>query len=137
MRLFRWLVGPVTALVLALAVMVPVALAVEVDLRAHLHGSTAFPNAVGSSEYDRGGGERDVHVFVSRIGPLAGTRVTFFVAGQRIGTARVTSAGTARIERESDEGQFVPFASAGDRVSVKRTSNGVLVARGTYFRVAD
>jgi hypothetical protein len=135
MRLFRWFVGFAAAAALSLAVMVPAALAAEVDLRAHLNGSASFPNAVGSSEYDRGGGERDVHVFVRRIGNLAGTRVTFYVAGQKIGTVRVSSLGTARIERESDEGQFVPFASAGDRVSVRRTSNGVLVARGTYFRV--
>jgi hypothetical protein len=134
MRLSRWVVASIAAAVLGLAVMVPVALAAEVDLHAHLSGSTAFPRATGFSSYERGDGGREVEVTVRNVGRLTGTRVTFFVAGQRIGTVVVSSAGTAHINREAEHGQFVPFASAGDRVSVKRTSNGHLVARGTYFR---
>jgi hypothetical protein len=59
--------------------------------------------------------------------------VTFSVPASKIGTVRGSSFGTARIERESDDGQLVPSAGAGDRVSVRRRRNGVLVARGTYF----
>jgi hypothetical protein len=135
MRLFKWFVGSIAVVLLSLAVMVPAALAAEVDLRAHLHGAGPFPNAIGTSEYDRGGGERDVSVTVNRLGRIAGHRVNFFVAGQKIGSAVVSSTGRVHIERETDHGQFVPFASAGSKVSVKHA--GVVIAIGTYFRERD
>jgi hypothetical protein len=135
MRLLRWFTGLAALAVLSLAVAVPAALAVEVDLRAHLHGAGPFPNAVGSSGYDRGGGERDVSVTVNRLGRIAGHRVNFFVAGQKIGTAVVSSTGRVHIERETDHGQFVPFASVGSKVKVKHA--GAVIAVGTYFRDRD
>lgn len=136
MRLHRWFVGIVAAAVLALAIAVPAAQAVEVDLHAVLHGTAAFPNARGSSEYERGDGGRDVKVTVVGIRKLAGKQVTFFVAGQKIGTARVSSLGRVHIERDTEHGQFVPRASAGNGVSA-RTAGGTVIAKGIYHREAD
>ena len=135
MRLLRWVTGLAAVVVLGLAVMVPAALAAEVDLRAHLHGARPFPNAIGTSEYDRGGGERDVSVTVNRLGRIAGHSVNFFVAGEKIGSAVVSSTGRVHIERETDKGQFVPLASAGSKVAVRHA--GKVIARGTYFRETD
>jgi hypothetical protein len=136
MRLLRWYVGIIAAVVLALAVAVPVAQAAEIDLHAVLHGTAAFPNARGSSEYERGDGGRDVKVTVTGIRKLAGKRVTFFVAGAKIGTARVSSLGRVHIERDTEHGQFVPKASAGNGVSA-RTATGKVIAKGIYHRHAD
>jgi hypothetical protein len=61
--------------------------------------------------------------------------VNFFVAGQKIGSAVVSSTGRVHIERETDHGQFVPIASAGSKVSVKH--DGKVIAVGTYFRERD
>jgi hypothetical protein len=136
MRLLRWHVGIIAAVVMALAVAVPAAQAAELDLHALLHGTTAFPNARGHSEYERGNGGREVEINVSGIAKLAGKRVTFFVAGSRIGTALVSSAGRVRIERDTERGQFVPVASAGNGVSA-RTASGTVIAKGVYHREFD
>jgi hypothetical protein len=133
--MFRWFVGLVGVGVVGLAVMVPATMATNhVDLTATLHGGLAFPGAGGTSTYDRGGHVREVTVTVTGIPQLQGQRVTFFVAGKRIGSRLVTSGGTASIQRETIHGQFVPFASAGNKVMV-RSASGELVAVGTYVRV--
>ena len=136
MRLLRWYVGIIAAVVMALAVAVPAAQAVEIDLHARLAGTAAFPRALGSSEYERGGGGREVEITVNRIAKLAGKRVTFFVAGSKIGTALVSSTGRVHIERETAHGQFVPVASAGSGVSA-RTASGTIIAKGVYHRDFD
>jgi predicted PilT family ATPase len=136
MRLHRRLVGIIATAAIALAVAVPAAQAVEVDLHALLHGTAAFPNARGSSEYERGNGQRDVEVTVTGIRTLAGRQVTFFVAGTKIGTARVSSLGRVHIERDTEHGQSVPKASAGNGVSA-RTAGGTVIARGIYHRDVD
>ena len=107
--------------------------ATEVDLHAALSHSKAFPRATGHSEYKRGFFGRDVEVTVRHIPSLAGTRVTVFVNLQRVGSMRVNSSGIAHREWDSDRGQFVPRASAGDPVRV-RTATGTLVASGRYQR---
>ena len=77
---------------------------------------------------------REVTVTVTNITDLAGKRVVFFVAGKKIGSRLVSSAGTASIERQTIHGQFVPFASAGNYVRV-RTLGGEQVALGKYHRI--
>lgn len=135
MRLLRWFGGLVAVGVLGLVVMVPSALSQgHVDLRAQLHGTPAHATATGFSTYDRGGGQREVLVVVRNIPELAGHRVVFFVAGERIGTRRVSSDGVARFQAETIHGQVVPFASRGDRVAVK-SGRGTRVALGTYHLV--
>jgi hypothetical protein len=136
MRLLRWFGGLVAVGVLGLAVMIPGALAqVHHDLRAQLQGTPAHSTARGFSTYDRGGGQREVLVVVRNIPELARHRVVFFVAGQQIGSRRVSADGVARFQAETIHGQNVPFARAGDRVAVK-TTTGTRVALGTYHLVS-
>jgi hypothetical protein len=135
MRLTRWVV------VLALSTttftaLAPAAQAAEIDLHARLTGSTAFSRATGSSEYDRNTTERDVEVTVRNIAGLAGKSVTVWVSGSKVGTIRVTTAGVAHREWDTERGQFVPIASAGDFVKV-RTAGGALIASAKYVRSGD
>jgi hypothetical protein len=135
MRLFRGFVGLVAVGVLGLAIMVPATVArSHVDLHATLHSGLAFPGAGGFSNYDRGGGVREVTVTVTGVPQLQGKRVSFFVAGARIGSRLIDRTGSASIERQTIHGQFVPFASAGNVVRV-RTAGGEQIALGTYHRV--
>jgi hypothetical protein len=62
---------------------------------------------------------------------LAGKRVAVFVAGKKLGTAKVNAFGAARIERNSERGQLVPKIAAGTSVRV-RTGASVLIVRGSF-----
>jgi hypothetical protein len=135
MRPMRWLMGLVILSAITFTVLAPGAQAAEIDLRASLHGSTAFTRATGFSEYDRSSTGREVEVTVRNIGGLAGHSVTVYVSGDRVGTMLVSSAGVAHRQWDTERGQFVPFASAGDSVKV-RTAGGTLVASGRYVREA-
>lgn len=136
MRVLRRL--GVTAVLLAsgFAVAAPAAHAAEVDFFTRLAGSATFPNPSGHSEYDRSAGEREVEVTVTHIAKLAGKRVTVFVNFKKVGTMRVSSIGGAHREWDTDRGQYVPYASAGDPIKV-RTASGKLVAKGIYRRETD
>ena len=137
MRLLRWLGGIVAVGVLGFAVIAPGAFAQgHVDLRAQLSGTVKHPNATGFSTYDRGGGQREVLIVVRRIPELARHRVVFFVAGERVGSRRVTTDGIARFQAETIHGQFVPFATAGDRVVVKTATTHRFVAVGIYHHAS-
>jgi hypothetical protein len=137
MRLLRWFGGLVAVGVLSLAVMIPGAVAqVHVDLRAQLNGSVTHPDATGFSTYDRGGGQREVLIVVRHIPELARHRVVFSVAGQRVGSRRVSADGVARFQAETVHGQFVPFAVAGNKVVVKTATTHRFVAVGTYHLVS-
>jgi FlaG/FlaF family flagellin (archaellin) len=107
--------------------------ATHVELFASLHGSKAFPQAHGSSTYERTGTSRDVKVTVQSIKSLAGKKVTLYVAGKKVGKILVTAGGTATGEFSTAQGDKVPFSSAGSRVKV-RTASGTLVASGTYHK---
>jgi len=135
MRTFRWIMGFVVASTMAFTAMAPAAQAVEVDLHARLNGSTAFTRATGFSEYGRSAEGREVEVTVRNIGGLAGQNVVVYVAGTKVGAIRVSSAGVAHREWDTERGQSVPFASAGDFIKV-RTTGGTLVATGKYVREA-
>ena len=134
MRVSRWVAGVAAVLVVSVTVLVSVAVAAEIDLFARLSGSSAYPRVTGHSEYERGNG-REVEVTIGNAGRLAGKRLNVFVAGQKIGSMLVSSGGTAHIDRDTEHGQFVPVASAGDTVRVRR-ADGTLVAGGKYVRVA-
>jgi hypothetical protein len=107
--------------------------ATHVELFASLHGSKAFPQAHGSSTYDRNGTRRDVKVTVLGVKSLAGKKVTVFVAGKKVGKILVSAGGTATREFSTERGQKVPVASAGSKIKV-RTASGTLVASGTYHK---
>jgi hypothetical protein len=136
MRISRSIIGFVTASSMAFALMAPAAIAAEVDLRTRLQGSAAFTKANGFSEYDRSPRDREIEVTVRDIGGLAGRNVVVFVHGTKVGAMRVSSAGVAHREWDTEHGQSVPVASAGDVVTV-RTVGGTLVASGKYVREAD
>jgi hypothetical protein len=140
MHLVRWSAGLATAAVMSLTLAVPAIPAgaatarAEVDFHAALHGSTAFPNARGHSEYDRSSTKREVEVTVNNLpGRLRGHRVTVYVNRQKVGTMLVNSSGSASREWSTERGQFVPFAGSGSPCRV-RTASNTLIVSGTYVR---
>jgi hypothetical protein len=136
MRKLRRLFVATVLFAFAFAMSAPVAQAAEVDLFTHMSGSTHFPNAHGFSEYDRSNSGREVEVRVTHLGKLAGKRVKVIVNGHKVGRILVSSVGVAHREWDTEHGQRVPFASAGDKVKV-RTLSGTLVAKGTYHLEVD
>jgi uncharacterized protein YxeA len=131
----RRLTAVLIVVLAAVAAMVPVAQAAEIDLFARLHGSTAYPRARGHSEYERNGTAREVEV-TAYAPRLHGRYVTVFVNGKRVGRMLVRSTGYAHREWSTHRGQYVPVAYAGSPVRV-RTADGTLVVSGIYHREAD
>ena len=114
---------------LALAVSVPAVLAKGGDgTRIVLKPAKAFPAAKGSATFKAKAGERQLEVEVEHLRRLAGTRVSFVVAGKKVGTAKIGALGAAHIERRNSA---VPAIGAGTAVSVK-TAGGVLVVKGSF-----
>jgi hypothetical protein len=101
------------------------------ELEARLHGSGAYPNASGVSQFEPDSRGREIEVTVRHVAALAGKRLTVIVGGHRLGKVKVRSTGVAHGEWESWEGKTVPSLSAGDRIRV-RTPDGTLVVRGGY-----
>jgi hypothetical protein len=117
------------AAALALAVSVPAVLAKGGDgTTIVLKASKAFPAAKGSAKLKAKPGERQLEAEVEHVRRLAGKRVTFFVGGAKLGTAKVGALGAAQIERRNSA---VPAVRSGTAVSVK-TAGGVLIARGSF-----
>lgn len=138
----RWLLGLAAASVTAMTLVLPATAAAaatssDPEFFATLHGSSAFPNTRGHSEYERTTHRREVEVTVNNAPRrLRGHLVTVFVNGKRVGTMRVNSAGHAEREWSTARGQFVPFAGSGSPVRV-RTAGGTLVVSGIYHRESD
>ncbi len=117
------------AAALALAVSVPAVLAKGGDgTRIALKASQAFPAAKGSAKLKVKPGERQLEAEVEHVRRLAGKRVTFFVGGTKLGTAKVGALGAAQIERRNSA---VPAVRGGTTVSV-RTAGGVLIVKGSF-----
>jgi len=117
------------AAALALAVSVPAVLAKGGDgTRIVLKPTKAFPAAKGSATFKAKPGERQLEVEVEHLRRLAGKRVTFFVGGTKLGTARIGALGAAQLERRNSA---APAVRAGTAVSVK-TAGGVLIVRGSF-----
>ena len=100
-------------------------------LHAHLSGSSAYPGAHGSADYQRDCCHREFTVRVSGISSLAGKTLAVWAHGTKVGTATVSSGGSFSFHRS---GSAVPRLATGDKVAVKRTS-GTLVASGTLRRM--
>lgn len=129
-------IGLATAVTVGAGVLAPAAQAdTGIDLAARLQHSAAHRNAAGHSDYERGAG-REVEVTVRHVPGLAGKRVIVYVNHHKVGTMRVNRYGVAHREWDTDRGQYVPYATADDRVRV-RTTGGTLVASGRYHRVND
>ena len=101
------------------------------DERPHrdLKGSAAFPAVTGKAEFSVDDGIRQLEAEIENAKPLAGTNVRFRVDGALVGTAKVNSLGTARINKS---GSVVPAVHTGSTIRVRRASNGALVAAGTF-----
>jgi hypothetical protein len=120
------------AAALALAVSVPAVLASGGGgTRVVLNATNSFPAAKGAAKFKATSEERELQVEVEHIRRLAGKRVTFVVAGKKLGTVRVNRFGAAEIERNSQRGQFVPAVRPGTAVKVK-TAAGALIVRGSF-----
>lgn len=141
MHLVKLSAGLATATVMGLTLAVPAvsagaATGGDPEFNARLHGSTAFPNARGHSEYERTSSHREVEVTVNNLpGRLHGKRVTVYVNRQKVGTMLVNSSGHASREWDTERGQFVPWAGAGSPCRV-RTASNTLIVSGTYVREA-
>jgi hypothetical protein len=117
---------------LALAVAIPAALAAKSPgTRIVLKPAKAYPAAKGSAQYKAKAAERELQVEVEHIRLLAGRRVVIVVAGAKLGTAKVSALGAARISRNSERGQRVPQVSAGTKVKV-RTTGGATIVLGSF-----
>jgi hypothetical protein len=99
-------------------------------LHARLSGSSAYPGAHGSADYQRDCCHREFTVNVRGISSLVGQALEVWANGTKVGTATVSSSGSLYFHRS---GSGVPRLAAGDPVAVKRHS-GTLVASGTLKR---
>lgn len=100
-------------------------------IRINLAGSGQYPNAKGTAKYKAAGGEREFQVELENVRSLAGKSVDIYVNGTKVGSATVSSLGTARFSRNTDLGQTVPNIVAGSRVQIK-TKAGVLIVSGQF-----
>jgi hypothetical protein len=115
---------------LALMVSIPTALAVG-GTRIVLKPAKAYSAAKGSAQYEAKAGERELQVEVEHIRRLAGRQVVFVVAGKKLGTAKVSALGAARLSRNTERGQRVPQVTAGTVVKV-RTAGGATIVSGSF-----
>jgi hypothetical protein len=114
---------------LVLAVSVPTVLASGGGgTRIALRSAKAFPAAKGSAKFKAKPGERELEAEVEHVRRLVGSTVTFYVAGKKLGSAKVGALGAAHIERRNGA---VPGVRAGTVVSVK-TAGGVLIVKGSF-----
>ena len=113
------------------AVVSPAAQAKGTSITATLKGSTAFPGVTGKAKFTHEASARELEVQIEHARPLAGKRLTVFVAGTKVGTMVVGKLGNANLNRSTQLGQSVPHVSAGTGVSV-HTAAGAVVAKGRF-----
>ena len=109
----------------------PAAATATVNWQAPLKGSSAYPSATGSAKYQARSDERELQIEVQRIRTLAGKSVVFYARGTKLGASKVSTTGTAEIERNTELGQSVPTIIHGSTVSV-RTATGTVIATGRF-----
>jgi len=127
------LTGATVVSLVALALpMASPAQAVERELEAHMHSTSAQPRAHGEAEFDQEGGFREFDISVHHIRGLAGHRVVVRVHGALVGRMRVRSDGFAHLDRHHG----VPAMHSGDAVRV-RIGGGRVISRGTLHRDTD
>ncbi|MDX6551817.1 MAG: hypothetical protein QOH74_305 [Gaiellales bacterium] len=119
------------AVIAAVAVAAPVAMAGGTVTQIPLKASDSYPNATGKAKYKKDGSNRELEVEVQHIRSLAGKRVNVFVNGNKIGSPLVSRLGNANLNRDTQRGQSVPNIVTGSSVTVK-TLSGTLIASGTF-----
>jgi hypothetical protein len=122
---------PITLVALAVAIPAAALASGGEGTRIALKPAKVFPAAKGSAKFKARAGERELQVEVEHIRRLAGGRVVFVVAGAKLGTAKVSALGAARLSRNSARGQRVPQVKAGTVVKV-RTAGGRTVVSGSF-----
>ena len=128
----RRITALLAATALVLAISVPTVLASGGGAkRITLKASASFPAAKGAAKFRAKSGQRELEAEVEHVRRLAGKRVTFFVGGRKLGTAKVGALGAAHIARSTERGQAVPSVSAGTTVKVK-TAAGRLIVSGSF-----
>ena len=95
-----------------------------------LRGSAAFPAAHGKAKFDNRGARRELEIEAEDIRRLNGATVSFFLAGAKIGQARV-ALGATDSELSTQRGQAVPTSVAGKQVQI-RTAAGVVIVTGSF-----
>ena len=124
------ILAPLLIAALALAVLVPTALA-AVDWQIPLRHGPSFPRATGTAEYQAQPGQREFQVEIERLASLAGTSLLVQVNNAKVGWMKVSKTGIAQLNRNSELGQRVPAIVHGSTVTVK-TKAGVVIASGTF-----
>jgi len=110
----------------AMAIMAP-AVGAKDGTRIALKSSAAFPGTSGKAKFQTAG-QRELEVEVEHIRRLAGARVSFYVNSTKIGTARVSSLGAARVDKR---GSTFPAVQSGTAIKVK-TAAGKLIVSGRF-----
>jgi hypothetical protein len=121
-----WIIPGLLAAFLAAAIMAPVVQA-KGGTRIVLKASSAFPGASGKAKF-QSAGQRELEIEVEHVRRLAGKRVSFFVNSTKIGSARVSALGAARVDRR---GSTFPAIRSGTRIKVK-TAGGALIVSGRF-----
>jgi hypothetical protein len=126
----------ITTLLAAAAVLLAVSVATVLasggaGTRIVLKPAKAFPAAKGAAKFRAKAGERELEAEVEHVRRLAGKRVVFYVAGKRLGVAKVSALGAVHISRSTQRGQRVPNVGAGTVVKV-RTAAGALIVSGSF-----
>ena len=113
----------------AALVAVPTASAATNVHTATLKGSAAFPAVTGKAKFrsTTASGSSKPRSRTQSASPVRTVR--FRVDGVLVGTAKVSSLGTARINKS---GSVVPAVHTGSTIRVRRASNGALVASGRF-----
>ena len=96
-----------------------------------LKGSTAYPKANGSAQYQSQPGQREIQIEVQHIRSMTGKTVVYSAAGTTLGHAKVSRLGQADITHNTELGQKVPPISHGSTVTV-RTAGGALIVSGRF-----
>jgi hypothetical protein len=109
----------------------PLATASAVNWQITLKGSTRYPKASGSAQYQSQPGQRELQIEVDHVRSLAGKRVVFSAAGVTLGRATVSARGQADITRNTELGQKVRSIAHGSVISV-RTTRGTLIVSGRF-----
>lgn len=112
----------VLASLVAMAIMAP-AVQAKGGTRIVLKPTSAYPSAKGKAKYQNAG-QRELEVEIEHIRALAGKRVSFFVNSTKIGSARVSALGAARVDRR---GASFPTIQSGTKIKVK-TAGGTIVS---------
>jgi hypothetical protein len=122
---------PLSALAISTAQASPLNATATVNWQIPLKGSSAYPTANGSAQYQSQPGQREVQVEVQHVRSLAGKKVVFSAGGMTLGQATVSALGLADITRNTELGQKVPVIVHGSAVAV-RTTGGVLIVSGRF-----